>query len=362
MDKNIKSSYIKQKLLSYVDKKRKLKIFKYNKHIQNLINVKLIDYRLMSNTFILFEKNEKKGRQFISKNNKLIYEGEFLNGKRNGKGKEYYDDTDSIYEGEFLNGEKNGKGKEYFNEGNLIFEGEYLNNKRWNGNGYYTDNKIIYILKNGNGSVIELNSNGTLKFVGEYLNGEKNGIGKEYNKDGKLIFEGKYVKDKKNGEGIEYGFYGNVEFKGEYKNDKKWNGIGYNVDKRMIYDIKNGKGIIRKYYVGVYRDLRFEGEYLNGEVNGKVKEYYYRGELCFEGEYLNGERNGYGKEYYSGGKILFEGEYFKNKKRKGKEYNRKGYLEYEGEYIFGDKWNGKEFDEKGNVLYEYNDGIKKNIS
>ena len=37
-----------------------------------------------------------------------------------------------IFEGEYLNGMKNGKGKEY--EGKLIFEGEYLNGMR-NGQG-----------------------------------------------------------------------------------------------------------------------------------------------------------------------------------------------------------------------------------
>ena len=54
-----------------------------------------------------------------------MYEGEYLGGKRNGKGKEFrYDQL--IFEGEYLNDEKwNGKGKEY--------EGEYLNRERWNG-------------------------------------------------------------------------------------------------------------------------------------------------------------------------------------------------------------------------------------
>ena len=42
----------------------------------------------------------------------------------------------------------------------------------------------------------------------------------------------------------------------------------------------------------------FEGEYLNGERNGKGKEYHYNSELEFEVEYLNGNRNGKGKEYY----------------------------------------------------------------
>ena len=34
----------------------------------------------------------------------------------------------------------------------------------------------------------------------------------------------------------------------------------------------------------------FEGEYLNGERNGKGKEYDWTGKLIFEGEYLNGEK------------------------------------------------------------------------
>ena len=50
---------------------------------------------------------------------------------------------------------------------------------------------------------------------------------------------------------------------------------------------------------------------ING--NGNIKEYLY-GELEYDGEYLNGERNGKGKEYYSNGKLKFEGEYINGKK------------------------------------------------
>ena len=38
-------------------------------------------------------------------------------------------------------------------------------------------------------------------------------------------------------------------------------------------------------------EIRFEGEYLNGEKwNGKSKEYYDNGEIRFEGEYMNGNK------------------------------------------------------------------------
>ena len=35
-----------------------------------------------------------------------------------------------MFEGEYLNGLRNGKGKEYNSKGDLIFEGEYLNGER----------------------------------------------------------------------------------------------------------------------------------------------------------------------------------------------------------------------------------------
>ena len=61
--------------------------------------------------------------------------------------------------------------------------------------------------------------------------------------------------------------------------------------------------------------LKFEGEYLNGERNGKGNEYYYDGKLIFEGEYLNGERKE-GKEYNYDQELIFEGEYINGKKNK----------------------------------------------
>ena len=76
----------------------------------------------------------------------------------------------------------------------MEYEGEYLYNKKWNGKGYDENGKIIYELINGNGKVKEYYSfNGKLKFEGEYLNGLKNGKGKEYGLFGEIIFEGEYL-------------------------------------------------------------------------------------------------------------------------------------------------------------------------
>ena len=55
------------------------------------------------------------------------------------------------YEGEYLNGEKNGKGKEYYSSGLLLFEGEFKDNIKWNGILYDKNNNIINEINNGNG-------------------------------------------------------------------------------------------------------------------------------------------------------------------------------------------------------------------
>ena len=80
-----------------------------------------------------------------------------------------------------------------------MFEGEYLNDKEWIGTKYDNDGNIIYELNNNiNGKGKEYYYyNDKLKFEGEYLNGEKNGKGKEYDYDGNLIFEGEYLNGEK---------------------------------------------------------------------------------------------------------------------------------------------------------------------
>ena len=58
-----------------------------------------------------------------------MFEGEYLNGEKNGNGKEYNYDGKLIFEGEYLYGYKL-KGKYYINE-RLEYEGEYLLNKKY---------------------------------------------------------------------------------------------------------------------------------------------------------------------------------------------------------------------------------------
>ena len=173
----------------------------------------------------------------------LIFEGEYLNGEINGKGRENYFNNILIFEGEYLNGKKNGKIKEYFK--------------------------------------------GKLKFEGEYINGLRNGKGKEYDLFGNLIFEGEYLyNERRKGKAFTQG---RLEYEGEDLFRKKWNGKGYDKNGNIIYELKNGNGKVKEYN---YWDGRFEfeGEYLHGQRNGIGKEYNFDGRLIFEGEYNKGKK------------------------------------------------------------------------
>ena len=157
------------------------------------------------------------------------------------------------------------------------------------------------------------------------MNGKRSGKGKEYNDKCDLIFEGEYLYEHKL-KGKEY-INGRLEFIDKYLFDKKWNGKGYDERGNIIYELINGSGKIREYIEGCI--LVFEGECLNGKINGKGKEYNEEEKLIFEGEYLNGKRNGKGKEYDYYGKLVFEGEYLNNER-----FNGKGeeYITYELDY------------------------------
>ena len=150
-------------------KKTKLQIIKYNKYLQNILDIKFINYKFLSGSYIIYEENGK-GKKYDGEDDDFLkYEGKYLNGRRNGKGIEYYWYGNIKFEGEYLNGLKNGKGKEYYYHNKIKFEGEYFNGLEWNGKGYDKNNNIIYELNNGKGYAKEYYDGGELYFECEYL-------------------------------------------------------------------------------------------------------------------------------------------------------------------------------------------------
>ena len=157
---DIKSPHILDKIFSFLKQKKKLDVIIYNKEIRQKLEVNIQDYKKTSGKYKIGGINGN-GREYKIEEDKLVFEGEYLNRKRNGKGKEYY---------------INGKPK---------FEREYLKGKRWNGKGYNIEDIEDLQIKGGIGKGKEYNFNGYLEYEGEFLNGEKNGKGKEYFNNGK---------------------------------------------------------------------------------------------------------------------------------------------------------------------------------
>ena len=124
MLENIKSIFFTKKIFSILDDGIKLKLIRYNKNLQNKIDIDIMNYKRFAKRYIVYEEN-KKVKEYDSYNDGLIFEGEYLNGKRNGYGKEYDGKGNLLYEGEYLNGEKNGKFKKYDEYGNILYEIDY---------------------------------------------------------------------------------------------------------------------------------------------------------------------------------------------------------------------------------------------
>ena len=75
-----------------------------------------------------------KGKKYY-KNGNIKYEGDFVNGKYEGKGI-YIWESNERYDGEWLKGKKNGKGIIYYKNGNIKYDGDFVNDK-------YEENCII---------------------------------------------------------------------------------------------------------------------------------------------------------------------------------------------------------------------------
>ena len=247
----VKSSYILDIILKFLSENKKLELISYNKKIQEKLKINIENFKNICQRQIIFE-TIGKAKEYLKNTNILIFEGEYKNSKRNGKGCEYDFNKHLRIEGEYSNGKiingkvydirdnmvlslEKGKGKEYYDNGRVQFEGEYLKGRRWNGKGYDYLGNYIFEIKNGKGKGKEYNYLATLTFEGEYFNGLKNGKGKEYDDNGNLLFEG------------------------EYLNGKKISGKGYDYEGHIVLLLEKGKG--KEYYDD--GKIQFEGDYLD---------------------------------------------------------------------------------------------------
>lgn len=155
----------------------------------------------------------------------------------------------------------------------------------------------------------------TFQYVGEFLNGKKNGFGKLYNKKNNIIYEGTFLNDERSGEGTEYIEGSSYTYKGSWLKNQK-NGYGEFIDKDGTQ------------YVGYFENGEIKGEGIKTNSNGDlvagnwINNDYPSGDNCsyfgtsgqqYYGEIVNGKLEGYGVFIDSNG-TKYEGTFTQNQR------------------------------------------------
>lgn len=194
--------------------------------------------------------------QKIKYDNGDVYEGEMLNGMKNGQGKMIYANG-NIYEGEWQDDFQNGRGKMTYANGN-VYEGEWKNfiDTQFKSfiNGITFEREIREIFPHGNGKMTYADGN---IYEGEWKNGKKNGYGK-------------------------YIYMERVVYEGEWKDDKM-----------------NGR-----FKITTYDGIVSECEYKEGKMYGREKVIYTNG-IIEEADWENGKKIGKSKITYGDGTIEY---------------------------------------------------------
>ena len=172
--------------------------------------------------------------------------------KEQGAWKEFYPTGELKATGTYKNGKKVGPWVYYFINGKIEQQGIYTNNGQPNGNWkWYFDNGNLLREENYNNGILE----------GETV---------EYDEAGKLITKGQYVDGQK--EDLWEYELGNYKEVGKYKSDQR-------------------DGIWKHYYQPSGK-LKFEGNFVDGNPDGKHVYYFENGKVAEQGKYSIGRKEG----------------------------------------------------------------------
>lgn len=270
----------------------------------------------------------------------------FSNGDRNGKSTSYYESGKIQNEGTYVTGSKDGAWKFYYENGQVESEGSY---------------------KKGTaiGEWKKYHLNGSIKEIADYgTSGNKTGIVKTFNSEGKLIQELTY----KGEDIVAYNFRDNNETiltEGEIEKKElnitgKFPNGNMQVEGTYTKSERTGKW---KFYDanGVLSSV--ENYNQEGQLDGKLTNYFGDGNIETVTRYKEGERDGYYEDYYFDGSLFEQGNFCEGE-RCGLwvRYFKNGQISKETYYLDGSPVGFQTYyDEKGRVYeqYSYEDGYYK---
>ena len=160
------------------------------------------------------------------------YEGEYVDGKREGFGSHFDKNGNLSYAGSWKQDRKDGLGVSFRGSDHALHiarwedgkPGDFVTLFDKDGNLRYSG-KIIDGKKQGAGVSVSL-QDGTF-FVGKWENGEPTGFGSSFDSQGNLLYYGNWKNGKRDGHGTEFDANGSIIFDGEWKDGKYHNGILY---------------------------------------------------------------------------------------------------------------------------------------
>ena len=172
-------------------------------------------------------------------------------------------------------GIKDGPWKEYYEEGGLRSVGMYDKGNPVGEWKYYYEN-------------------GRIEQQGKYnKKGKLDGIWKWYFEDGSLKREQAFIAGQEDGEYIEYDESGKTLVKGQYVEgleEGEWTYDFGQYKETGSYAAGVRTGTWKSYYSD--GTLRFEGSFIDDNMNGRVSWYWPNGKMRESGSYLNGNRQG----------------------------------------------------------------------
>lgn len=244
-----------------------------------------------------------------------------------------------VAEGKFNSvGKKDGLWKYYHSNGNLKEVSYYINGELTDSSWSYLPNglkqyKLNFVNDKINGDVF-VYENGVLRNKMTYTNGEfKNGQYVRYFPNGAVDFQYEVKDGKPEGELLSLFDSGELFKRGTYKAGE--------MDGPQTTYFRNG-------------NVRVKENYLNGKLHGDFERFFEDGKLEIKGKYVNGNQAGEWMTYYEDGKQKVVQNYDETGKQNGQAtfYNRDGSKLYEMTYKKGDVVAYKYFTRDGNVATE----------
>jgi antitoxin component YwqK of YwqJK toxin-antitoxin module len=262
-------------------------------------------------------------RKVYYKSGYLEQKTPYVEGKRNGLEKNYYDgfmrfiSSETFYKDDRIEGVQ--KIYRYQLFGKREFEIPYKDGKKEGMSiGYHLNGKVEYEIpyKDGKQEGVEREyyEDGKIKREIPYKNGEKDGVEKYYAENGAVTGVFPYESGKRVGEHKSYYDDGKLQYTLNYI-DGKEEGVEesyyHNGNLKSVKVFKSGKeiGVSKEYY----ENGNLKEEIQKGLKKWVEKLYYENGNLKEETSYDSGHKDGVNKRYHEDGKIKLEALYKKYK-------------------------------------------------